>query len=274
MTVLEQILTTGKVKDDKGNQIPVGSEIPLEEGECISGLIHRLSISRSLEIGCAYGISSLYICEAISRQSNPHHIIIDPFQADSHHIGLRNLQRAGFMCWELIEEPSELALPRLLQSGVSVQFALIDGYHTFDQALIDFFYVDRLLEDGGVVAFDDAQMRAIDKVIRYALRYPNYRFLEGAIRSSQKKSIKRQLFEFVLHLVTRMVSMENQERYFEDSWLRPAEKIGLGGRFVFLQKSGPSFCELFGNEEGQLKIDSFWKYSGGIKREWNWYRHF
>ena len=101
----------------------------------------------------AYGISSLYICDVISKQSNPHHI--DAFQASYHNIGVQNLRKAGFGCWELIEQRSEFALPNLLRSGVK-EFVLVYGYHTFDNVLVDFFHVDRLLEDGGIVAFDDA----------------------------------------------------------------------------------------------------------------------
>jgi hypothetical protein len=38
--------------------------------------------------------------------------------------------------------------------------------------------VDRLLEDGGIVAFDDVVMTAINRVVRYVLNYPTYRIVE------------------------------------------------------------------------------------------------
>jgi predicted O-methyltransferase YrrM len=142
----------------------------------ISAYIGRHRIERTLEVGCAYGISSLYICDAISKQPNPHHIMIDPLQSTRwSSVGVQNLRRAGFTFWELIEQPSALALPSLLGSGLKVQFALIDGWHTFDQVLLDFFYVDRLLEDGGIVAFDDVVMTAINRVVRYVLNHIPYR---------------------------------------------------------------------------------------------------
>jgi hypothetical protein len=161
-----------------------------------------------------------------------------------------------------------------LQSGVTVQFALIDGWHTFDHALVDFFYVDRLLEDGGIVVFDDVQMPAIEKVVRYVLRYPNYHLYQAASRSSLPRSTKRRAFELALRLLTRFIPVRNQEEYFDDRWLRPAQELGLGGRFAMLQKSGPAFAHAFGVSEGEVKVESGEAYFKIIQRGSDSYRHF
>jgi len=34
-------------------------------------------------------------------------------------------------------------LPRLLESGKKIDFAYIDGWHTFDYTLLDWCYIDR-----------------------------------------------------------------------------------------------------------------------------------
>ena len=178
--------------------------------------------------------------------------MIDPLQSTRwHSVGVQNLRKTGFTFWELIEQPSALALPSLLASGLKVQFALIDGWHTFDQVLLDFFYVDKLLEDGGIVAFDDVVMPAINRAVRYLLNYPNYRIVETVDESAPPKvSPKRRVFDFVLRRLTNAVPSRIREEYFSDSWLRPSEKIGLNGRMVFLQKSGPD------------------------TRSWDWYKSF
>jgi predicted O-methyltransferase YrrM len=249
--VLERILAARTVEDDQGNLLPLHSGISANEGECISACIERHKISRTLEVGCAYGVSSLYICEALSRQPNPRHIMIDPVESTVwRNIGVLNLRRAGFEFWELIEQPSELALPSLLKQGLKVQFVLIDGSHTFDQVLVDFFFVDRLLEDGGIVAFDDADMAAIHRVVRYILNYPNYRLLESVKKPYLPTSLKRQTFAFVMRRLTNALPPYLQEEYFNSSWLAPAEALGVAGSFVLLQKSGPD------------------------ARNWDWYRHF
>jgi predicted O-methyltransferase YrrM len=250
--ILERILTTGTVEDEHGNVLPLRGNISAQEGQSISACIARYGIERTLEVGCAYGVSSLYICEAISKQPNPHHVMIDPLESTRWQgVGVQNLRRARFTFWELIEQPSALALPSLLGSGLKVQFALIDGWHTFDQVLLDFFYVDKLLEDGGIVAFDDVVMTAINRAVRYVLNYPNYRIVETVNDSGVPQfSLGRSAFDFLLRRLTNAVPSRIREEYFSDSWLRPSEKIGLNGRMVFLQKSGPD------------------------SRSWDWYKSF
>jgi predicted O-methyltransferase YrrM len=240
--ILERILATGTVEDEHGNALPLqSSNISAHEGQRISACIGRYGIERSLEVGCAYGVSSLYICDAISKQPNPHHVIIDPVESTYwHSVGVQNLRRAGFTFWELIEQPSALALPSLLGSGLKVQFALIDGLHTFDQVLVDFFYVDQLLEDGGIVAFDDVGMTAINRVVRYVSNYPDYRTIESVYDSAlPKPSLKHRVFDFLMRRLTSAVPSYVREEYFTDSWLRPSTKIPPGVNMVFLQKSGP-----------------------------------
>src|SRR3546814_16762242 len=88
------------------------------------------------------------------------HHILDPQQSGNWKgIGIHNLRTAGL--WDSVdlhEESSEYCLPRLAQSGVILDMAFIDGWHTFDHTLIDFFYINRMLRVGGGVIFDDAQI--------------------------------------------------------------------------------------------------------------------
>ena len=68
---------------------------------------------------------------------------------------------------EFYEDLSFECLPRLFSEGVRVDFAFIDGQHTFDYALVDFFLVDKLLNVGGVVVLDDFGFASVQKVCRY-----------------------------------------------------------------------------------------------------------
>jgi len=94
-------------------------------------------------------------------------------------IGRDNLTEAGFgHLVTVFEQLSELCLPEFLAQGHRYDFAFIDGMHTFDHVLIDFFYVNRMLDVGGVVIFDDVEMPSIAKVLSYIDGFDCYRRLD------------------------------------------------------------------------------------------------
>jgi predicted O-methyltransferase YrrM len=190
--VLADILTSQRVSDGVSSFPLCHPDFPdlavavdPAEGAWLQQIVHDIRPAESLEIGCAYGVSSLYICEALcssdaleaSPSGTRRHIVVDPFQSTQWRgIGVRNIRDAGFSSLvDFREERSEIVLPRLLQEGVRLDFAFIDGWHTFDQVLVEFYYVNRLLRVGGVIAFDDANRRSINRVVRHALTYPAYR---------------------------------------------------------------------------------------------------
>jgi len=190
--VLADILTSQQVSDGTTSfplRHPDFPDLPVAvdpgEGALLQRIVDGVRPARSLEIGCAYGVSSLYICEALSRLPAPvsassrhaRHIVVDPFQSTQWRgIGIKNIRDAGFASLvDFREERSEVALPRLLDEGVTLDFAFVDGWHTFDQVMVEFYFLNRLLRVGGVIAFDDANRRSINRVVRHALTYPAYR---------------------------------------------------------------------------------------------------
>jgi len=154
--VLEEILRSGYATGSSGERIAVHSQISREEGEFLQQIVATVRPKVSLEIGLAYGVSSLFICDALAAVGAERHIVIDPHQfevpaefvtADPEStrggfgvIGLRNLRAAGFEALvEFHALPSHIALPRLLEAGRRIDFAFIDGWHTFDYVMVDFF---------------------------------------------------------------------------------------------------------------------------------------
>jgi predicted O-methyltransferase YrrM len=186
--VLADILTSQRVSDGVSSfplrhpDFPdLAVAVDPAEGAWLQRIVNDIRPVRSLEIGCAYGVSSLYICDALasaaSRGDTPRHTVVDPFQSTQWRgIGVRNIRDAGLASIvDFREERSEIVLPRLLHEGVVLDFAFVDGWHTFDQVLVEFYYINRLLRVGGVIAFDDANRRSINRVVRHALTYPAYR---------------------------------------------------------------------------------------------------
>jgi predicted O-methyltransferase YrrM len=177
--VLRDILASKTVTDGQA-EYPLDSSVDQGEGELIGKLFRLVKPEVSVEIGLAYGISTLFACEALAANGRAatHHVI-DPFQRTYWHgIGLRNLERAGYSGLIYFHElRSEIALPRLLDAGTHIQAAVIDGYHTFDHTLVDFFYVNKMLDVGGIIMLDDIQYPAVALVAKHILTYPAYQWL-------------------------------------------------------------------------------------------------
>lgn len=178
--VLDQIISTGKVQDDSGQQYTLHSHVSTEQGEFLQSLIREIDARTTLEVGVGYGISGLFICDALRDTKDARHYLIDPMQYSEwwHGVGLKNLRDAGYGDMiEFRELPSHLALPQLELEGVKLDFAFIDGWHTFDNTLLDFFLVDRLLKPGGIVAIDDTEWPSVNKTCRYIATNRKYKVL-------------------------------------------------------------------------------------------------
>jgi len=174
----DELLRTQTVSTLDGvGRLPLKDAIVPEIGQLLQKLIEEKRPGVTLEIGLAYGISGLFICEALRKVGGKKHIAIDAFQSTTWGgIGLHHLQQAGFGdLLELREELSQDALPEMAREGVKVDFAFVDGTHTFDQKMVDFYFVDRLLNVGGVIAFDDCDWSSIHRVCRFIATNRPYR---------------------------------------------------------------------------------------------------
>lgn len=176
-TLLREIYETRCVRDGEGNAVnPFPTSIIREVGVMLYDLVKSQGLKNTLEIGLAYGLSALFICQAHQDKGGGRHAAIDPYQErDSKSIGLLNIRRAGFEdCFNFYQAPSFEALPRLCAEGKRFDLVFIDGAHLFDYVLLDFFYADRLLEAGGFVVFDDLWMPSIRQVVAYVLKNRHY----------------------------------------------------------------------------------------------------
>jgi predicted O-methyltransferase YrrM len=170
MSLIDRIYETGKVEAADGSLLDAFPEaIPEAHASEIERLVRDLHLTRTLETGMAYGLSSLTICGVHDQRDEGEHIAIDPYQStDWGGIGMLNLERAGLSDRaRVIEARSDEALPRLRDEGTRIDFALIDGLHLFDATLVDFFHADRMLDTGGVVVFHDTWMPAVAQAVEF-----------------------------------------------------------------------------------------------------------
>ena len=237
--VLERILTTGMVGDAderaslRHPEVPEKfSHITPSTGELLQRAVREVQPSVSLEVGLAYGVSTMFICEAIQSLPKPGvHIVLDPFQNGKWKgLGLKNLRDAGFApLVEFHEEPSEVFLPKLMAAERRVDLAFIDGLHRFDQAFVEFYYINRLLRPGGIVLFDDSVRRSVNRVIRHALTYPAYEVWGSTEASPSNGSVLGTMRK-------RLGAMAIAHRLLRPDVLRRDWELNILGRCVGLRK--------------------------------------
>jgi predicted O-methyltransferase YrrM len=231
---LRRILETETVETPSGDELPLRDHISSEEGEFLQALVREARPQVTLEVGLAFGVSALFICEALQEVDGTRHITIDPLQEDLwKNAGRHSVQQAGYAdLVEFIGEPSELALPRLVAGEQQVDFAFIDGAHHFDHALLDFFYIDRLLRPGGVVVFDDASLPSVHRVCRFVLTNRRYS-VRACLPSADPPPRRRSL----VRLVGRLPSAH---RALKPSLVTTDQALGLahGSRCVAFTKEG------------------------------------
>jgi predicted O-methyltransferase YrrM len=165
--------------------VKVPTNIPLSYAEALYRAVLQSKPSVVVEIGMCFGFSSLAILSALrAAGGNGRLISIDPIQSTYWASGgIRNIQEAELRDrHELIEDYSYNALPRLLASGLRIDFGYVDGSHAFDDAIIDGLYIDKMLNVGGVIGFNDAGWPSVSKVVRFLLAYRKYVELDVGLR--------------------------------------------------------------------------------------------
>jgi predicted O-methyltransferase YrrM len=175
--VIREIVRSGRVTDEQGHAYEPVSAVTLESGELLYDFVRNFKPERTLETGMAFGLSTLFICQALEDNGSGTHTAIDPLEeSEFKSIGVLNLRRAQLdRRFRLFQAPSDVVLPRLCEEGAGpIDFAFIDGWHLFDFTLVDFYYIDKLLRVGGHVAFDDLWMPSVRKVVSFVLKNKPY----------------------------------------------------------------------------------------------------
>jgi predicted O-methyltransferase YrrM len=215
---IQKIFDAGSVVGRSGKAHRLHSAIDREEGEFLARIIRdNPSLVETLEVGCAYGLSSLIICSALRGRNGASHTIIDPFQnIQWDGVGIMHLEEAGLRFFNLIEIKSEFALPELLESRQrQFDFIFIDGWHTFDHTLLDCFYATRLLRVGGYLVIDDVSFPAVRRVVDFLSNYPCYEFY-----ASVSENITKSWKTFLLRSLMRPVQRRTWARVLSRSLYR------------------------------------------------------
>jgi predicted O-methyltransferase YrrM len=145
-------------------------------------LMLELEPERTLEVGLSFGGSCLALAAThrdLGHSPGRQHVALDPFQSTVwDDCGIEMVARAGLDGFlDFRPEFSSIELPRLLSAGVRFGLIYVDGSHLFEEVFVDSFFAARLLEEGGVLAFDDSTNPHVRKALRF-------------VRSNLRESLK------------------------------------------------------------------------------------
>jgi predicted O-methyltransferase YrrM len=174
-SVTERMIADGKVVARSDNSVHDIFPIAISgaEGAALREWIVKERAVRTIEIGLAWGIGALHICEGLlmTGRDDASHVAIDPFQATGFKsCGLQALDDAGVLhLVSLYAEESQIALPRFVSEGRRFDFAFVDGSHLFDRVFLDLIYLGRLVKPEGIIFADDYQAPAVARAVSFCL---------------------------------------------------------------------------------------------------------
>jgi predicted O-methyltransferase YrrM len=144
-------------------------KISPSQGKWLFDLCVSLKPARTIEIGLAYGFSTLFFLAAIANNRIGHHTAVDPFQNNYWHgIGAERVRFTGMDSkFTLMEDYSTRAATDLARKNITFDLIFIDGNHRFDDVLTDFYLYAPLCKIGGGIIFDDLWMPSIKTVVGF-----------------------------------------------------------------------------------------------------------
>ena len=182
-----------EIETEKRNDLPY---CPPDEGDLLFSLIHRHKFKNCLELGFLTGSTALYMTSA-TRNTGGQVISISIDDDKTMSRGLKLLKQEN--CdkhHQLINKNSNQALPELFVSNKHFDFIFVDGWKTFDHLIFEIYLLNHILNNGGIIVFDDAYMPSVRQAISLMKHYYGYREINY---SDYNQPIRLRVY----HLLTR-----------------------------------------------------------------------
>lgn len=234
--MLEEIFNQNEVSDEFGNKYTLHSNTSKEQCSFIDKIIKGINDPKvSLEIGLAYGVSTLQIINSLYQTNkNFKHLIIDPFQKnDWKNIGLFNIHKSGLSNHiTFYEEHSDIVLPRLYSSDIRIDFAYVDSTKNFDVLMVDLYYILRIMNKGAIIILDDCDFPGIRLLVRFLSQHPCLRFFEGF--NKDKHSLKGKFAAMITYWFLKRTPFRS--RYASRIDISTDEELRVNYKCIAFQK--------------------------------------
>ena len=153
---MEMTLKPEDVKETLGN-LPY---MTLKQGCELTDFLHEKKLSRVLELGFYHGVSSCYFAAAMKASGGQPIVTIDLVSAKERQPNIEDLiERCGLEDYvDYYYEPTSYnwRLMKFIEENQRrFDFCYIDGGHDWYNTGFCFFLVDKLLQEGGWLLFDD-----------------------------------------------------------------------------------------------------------------------
>lgn len=156
-------------------KIDHSTRISREQGLLLNQIAKQPTVTKSLEIGFAYGFSTIYILEGLLDKEHSMHLAIDPFE-DGHWkgVGAQVVKKLGYEKFHWEKDYSIHSLSEKIKQNDKFDMIYIDGNHRFDDILVDFYLSDQILNVGGFLILDDMWMKSTQLVAKFINRNRDY----------------------------------------------------------------------------------------------------
>lgn len=238
INVLENIFITSEIEKPSGGYKKIHSNTSREQCMFLQTMFDIVKPEKSLEIGLAFGISALAILEKHKEKNSfdKAHIIIEPYPWDG--IAEYNIEKEDLMRFtDIYYHKSEEVLPKLFYEGIKIQLAYVDTTKVFDTILSDFYFIDKIMDTGGIIIFDDCggAWPGVQKVVRFISTLPNYKILSG--HDKIKSSFKRRMAERMVSLMIKIIPFK--KKFYPSYNFKSDNESGLNYSCLAFQKIGP-----------------------------------
>ncbi|WP_250658077.1 hypothetical protein [Alkalimarinus coralli] len=213
----------------------------------VTSLIDEHAPQDTLQLGLGNLDLTLSICQSLNKIENAVLTLITPSVSQhSSFMKEMNKLKLGLLndLVELIRTPADEVLPDFYFQNRTVDLAIINESGPFDQALVAFYYVDKMLVSRGTVIINDADTPVMKKLCRYLITERGYTF-QKALENPKKAPLITRLLRSQFNRAPGFIK-ETAKIIFNSELLMPDEEIGLQCSIVALTKRV---------EEGDIEMD-------------------